>query len=628
MSRRYALLLGYGLIILGVCLPLSVLVWRAFTTRPDTDWQRYSDRRLGLSWSAPASWRLRALQSGSERTLVLSPANGSEFVLYLSATTDQVVYRRWDPASANTLVAGQPASDIRLPAGQNPAQRLVSLRAGADRLVLLSLFYSPEFNQADFDRLLASLKLQVEEANIRLFAEIDSLSEGWQPCTPDCGLAGASPNWCAVDVAAGEWNGIDVYSNGSNFPYFYYNECPDFYGLKFQCVELIQRYYWEVVGRNTGTGGPGWGIASAYQAWWQHPPEYDAVENGSGGIPHAGDVLVWRLDGRYAPHGHVGIVVQVTDDQVIFVQQNSKEGGVSTRAWVNGWIDDPNLYGWLHLSYGDHMPPDGAITMPADGSDVTGDRLHLEGWAEDSATGLASAQFYATYDGRTVPIGQPYTSSPFSYDWDLKAANLPNVPLTITLRLEDKVGNVAYSPRGIVQLDLRRPFAGLEPPDLLGDCRDLMANGSFEVNKNWLLEGNLMPEYTASSAVIGKRALQLGIVSGANLVGVSLAQQTVQIPPDAARLRLRFSYYAQSGVWAVYPQRLYLYDAQGVGHELLALAAPDSYTRAWRQIELDESILGQFRGQKVRLQFQVYNNGWDPTPAYLLVDNVQFYACR
>ncbi|MCE5258784.1 MAG: CHAP domain-containing protein [Chloroflexi bacterium] len=627
-SRHQLSQLGYGLLILAVCLPLSVLVWRATVEHVSGRWQRYSDRQLGISWSAPADWELRALGGGSERTLVMNAVNGPRAVLYLSASSDQAAYRRWDPAAATTQIAGLPASDTRVPAGQNPAQRLVAFRAGQDTLVLLALYHSAEFDQAVFDRLLASITLSVEEDHIRVFMEVDSLSSDWQACSPDCGLSASSPNWCGIDATAAEWDGVDVYSNGSNFPYFYENECPDFYGLKFQCVELIQRYYWERVGRNTGTGSPGWGIASAYQAWWQHPPEYERLVNGSGAVPQAGDILVWRPEGRYAPHGHVGIVVQVSNGQVVFVQQNSKEGGVSTRSWVNGWIDDPYLYGWLRLTYGDHMPPDGAIAAPEDAAVVTGDILHLEGWAEDTGTGLVSAQFYAVYGDTTLALGEPFSASPFTFNWNLAANNIPNGPVTITLRLQDKAGNVAYSPQGVRRVEIQRPSAGLEPIERLGDCHDLVANGSFELNRNWLFTGSYKPAYTASAAVVGEHALQLGIVEGASLNTVSIAQQIITIPADADKLRLRFKYQADASPYAMYPQRVVLIDAEGNRHTLLALNGPHSYARGWREVEIDESVLGQFRGQKVRLQFIVYNNGWEERPASLLVDDLHLYACQ
>lgn len=628
LTRRNAALLGFTLLALALSLPIGALVWQSVRQRRSAGWQRYSDRQLQLSWSAPAGWTYTALRYSDSRTLVLESPGSPRAVLYLSATSDPAVYRSWDPAAANTIVAGLPASDISIDGGQNPPQRLVSFRHG-DRLVTLTLLHEPAFDQAVFDRILGSVSARVEEGFIRLFTEVDSLVNGWDPCRPDCGLSASSPNWCSRELAAGEWGGVDVFSNGSNFPYFYENECPDFYGLKFQCVELIQRYYWEVVGRNTGTGSPAWGIASAYQAWWKHPPEYEAHPNGSGSVPQRGDILIWRPEGRYAPHGHIGIVLALQDDKVVFVHQNSKEGGVSTRPWYNGWIDDPYLYGWLRLSYGDHMPPDGDITAPEDGSIFSGDILRLEGWAEDSGTGLAQARFHAIVGETVVNLGEPFASSPFRYEWDLAAAGIPDGPVTITLSLRDKAGNISYSPRGTRQVILQRAKTPTPLPTLpASDCRDLVANGSFELNRNWLLQGESSPRYAAENALVGNRALQLGILDSVNIKGVSIAQQIIAIPENAATLRLSFYYYAQAAPTDVNPQRVVLLDQQGTRHVLLLVDGPYSISRAWREAVFDENVLGQFRGQRVRLQFQVYNNGWEPVPASLLVDDIRFMACR
>jgi hypothetical protein len=616
--RRRVAILGYALIIIAFCLPISVLIWRVWQAQHGDAWSRYTDRALGLSWSAPASWEVHALQNSSGRTLVLTTPDSPRAVLYISTLQDVAAYRRWDPASVNTSVAGMPAINELIPGGQNPPQRQVSFRLGSDRLVILNLMYDPAFDMAIFDRILANLKTEVETQNIRLYIEVDSLTSGWSPCTPACGLSDAVPSWCDLLVASKEWNGVDVFSNGSNFPYFYENECPDYYGLKFQCVELVQRYYWELVGRSTGTGSPSWGIASAYQAWEHHPPEYTAYPNGNGTTPQPGDILVWRPEGRYAPHGHVGIVVQVQGDQVVFVQQNSKEGGVSTRAWVNGWIDDEYLYGWLHATISDHMPPDGAITVPSQAITTTSDVLRLEGWGADAASGFDHAQFYAIFSGTVQAIGQPFTSTPFALDWNLADEGMPTGLLTVTLAIWDKAGNVAYSPQGVRQILVLRA----------ANCQDMIANGAFELNRDWLMSGDVPARYSSFSIIVGKRSLQLGIVAGPNLNSVSLAEQTITIPADATRLRLRWSYWVEAGPYSIYPQRAVLIDAKGVAHELLALSGPPSNARAWRQVEFDERLLGPFRGQKVQLQFQVYNDGWQPESAALFIDNLSFEACR
>ncbi|NLV73989.1 MAG: CHAP domain-containing protein [Chloroflexi bacterium] len=652
LSLRHRLKrLGYALTVLGLLLPLSVLVWRLAAAQRPAEWQRYSHRGLGISWSAPASWSLREVRDAFGTVLVLEEQEGPRAVLYISLNRDEQEYRSWDPSLANRKVAGLPAREEALSAGHNPAQWLVSLRTPDGGVLHLTLSFGPGFNLSLYEQLLASVSLGVEEAHIRMYPSVAALSGSFAPCAPDCGLASSSPNWCMVDVASSEWDGVDVYSNGSNFPYFYDNECPDYYGLKFQCVELIQRYYWERVGRATGTGSPSWGIASAYQAWWKHPSEYVPVANGSGPTPQHGDILIWRPEGRFAPHGHIGIVVGVSGGRVIFVHQNSKEGGVSTRAWVNGWIDDPYLYGWLHAGTHDRIPPDGAITQPAPGDIISTDVLHLEGWASDDESGLAKARFHAIYGETRLPLGQPSTSSPFSYDWDLAAAGVPNGPLTITLELVDAEGNIAYSPRGVVQLEVRRPTttpaptatpapdttrtaepppvptpAATLPSGLYAGCQDLAAGGTVEFNRYWLLGGDLAPRMRPFGED-GQQSLVVGITEGPSLKGVSIAQQIIDIPREAAKLKLVLRYRATASVLAVYPQRIVIVSERGEVTELLALAAPYSHTGAWQTVGFGSDVLAPFRGQRIRLQFQVYNGGYEDRPAALEVEDLHLYRC-
>ena len=167
MSSKRAAILGFSLIIFALCLPVSVLIWRAWQAQSNSAWGRYTDRGLQISWSAPVNWEGRALNNPAGRTLVLTTPDAPRAVLYLSNLYDVAAYRRWDPAAVNTSVAGMPAISEWLPNGQNPPQRQVSFRLGSDRLVILILMYDPSFDMGIFERILASLKAEVETAHER-----------------------------------------------------------------------------------------------------------------------------------------------------------------------------------------------------------------------------------------------------------------------------------------------------------------------------------------------------------------------------------------------------------------------------------------------------------------------------
>lgn len=231
---------------------------------------------------------------------------------------------------------------------------------------------------------------QITSASV---AELKSgLALLWNPCIPDCGIKAGDSTWCDLLVSAGEWGGVDVYSNGTSMD----NACSDYYGLKFQCVELVQRFYWEKRGHDTGTDSPHWGINYAYQAWNTHPASLVQRPNEGGFTPEWGDILVWRNEGPY-PYGHVAIVTGASADTVYFVQQNIPGKPRSSRSISNGRIQDDYLYGWLHYSGGPSPTPP-TLLSPANGawfesgSNITlswtgaGDSFFAEYWGAGSGT--------------------------------------------------------------------------------------------------------------------------------------------------------------------------------------------------------------------------------------------------
>ncbi len=98
------------------------------------------------------------------------------------------------------------------------------------------------------------------------------------------------------------------------------------YGYKWQCVELIQRYY------GVKYNYPGiWAPYYAYQTFdsWGHPATMTAYPNGSSTIPQKGDVLVFDKTWD-DPYGHVALVRSVSKGRIDFVQQNMYQIGEDT----------------------------------------------------------------------------------------------------------------------------------------------------------------------------------------------------------------------------------------------------------------------------------------------------------
>ena len=67
--------------------------------------------------------------------------------------------------------------------------------------------------------------------------------------------------------------------------------------------------------------------------------------------------------------------------------------------------------------------------------------MTVSGWAADAGTGLQSAQIRAYLNGAWQDIGPAKTSSPFTYFWDMCNSNVPDGPVSLSLRLMDNANN-------------------------------------------------------------------------------------------------------------------------------------------------------------------------------------------
>lgn len=91
---------------------------------------------------------------------------------------------------------------------------------------------------------------------------------------------------------------------------------------------------------------------------------------------------------------------------------------------------------------GDFTPPGGDFSGIALGQEVTTRTVSLSGWGADDLAGLATAQFVVKTGSDWVPFGPVFTASPFTYEWDLCATEIPDGLVSVGLRLADTAGNV------------------------------------------------------------------------------------------------------------------------------------------------------------------------------------------
>jgi murein DD-endopeptidase MepM/ murein hydrolase activator NlpD len=173
----------------------------------------------------------------------------------------------------------------------------------------------------------------------------------------------------------------------------------------------------------------------------------------------------------------------------------------------------------------DTKPPTGGFTSPPHASTISSGVLRIEGWARDDLSGLASAQVLARYDGVWREIGNPFTSSPFSLDWDLCNSQVADGPVALALRLRDVSGNQTSDTNGLLHFTKNYtcplPPQGCIPgsnqvgvffsPDFQGSCV-LLGIGTHNANTQ--------NDNRTESILVGSN-VQVTLFSEASLLGRS-----------------------------------------------------------------------------------------------------------
>jgi hypothetical protein len=161
-------------------------------------------------------------------------------------------------------------------------------------------------------------------------------------------------NWGDVLLSANDWGGVDIYYNTEAWNYVNGQSA---YGLKWQCVEMVRRFYYQF---NFGLLPR---VSSAYQMFNAvHGTQgFETFENGNSQAPIWGDILVFDAGkGKGLAHGHVAIATEIdrNNKRIHFVQQNV---GINAKDSLpiddNNYISNfqseknvtyPPVRGWIH----------------------------------------------------------------------------------------------------------------------------------------------------------------------------------------------------------------------------------------------------------------------------------------
>ena len=269
-------------------------------------------------------------------------------------------------STPNFVVSGIEGLRESFPSGQNLP--LARIRLNNDGLIYeISYVYHRVDDLVTLDKIISTFRIQGNNPGSGWLPGFNSPKIDDIVCNEcgDCYCPKIGENGFGnILQSALSWNGVDVKSNGNSIC----NCCVGNYGYKYQCVELIQRFYSKTWDYQNIWGG------HAINLWDTAPAGIIKYENGSNTAPVWGDVLVFSG----ATYGHVAAVKRIKGNSILFVEQNSSADGLDKLSfeirdggfWINprgsyivkGWLHSPLNHGVIPYTYS----PSGSIftTIP------------------------------------------------------------------------------------------------------------------------------------------------------------------------------------------------------------------------------------------------------------------------
>jgi len=160
-------------------------------------------------------------------------------------------------------------------------------------------------------------------------------------------------------------------------------------------------------------------------------------------------------------------------------------------------------------------------------------------------------------------------------------------------------------------------------------CYEALRDPGFEAGTDWEIVNTAYTAgyvskpaaYVTNPVHSGQRALRLGISEGPDVFSYSAAEQAVTIPGDASSVRLSVWMYLKSGDRAGDGQYVLILK-EGGGYDTLMWELTNQ--AGWQQREYS---LDAYRGQRIRVHFEVHNDG-DGALTVMYVDDVSLTICR
>ena len=142
-----------------------------------------------------------------------------------------------------------------------------------------------------------------------------------------------------------------------------------------------------------------------------------------------------------------------------------------------------------------------------------------------------------------------------------------------------------------------------------------------------------MPGYATAQYHAALHSLRTGIEPGETDPGTrtfSVASQTFDVPVEADSLLLSLWYYAVSSGGAGDTDSdsiMLVVEETAEVYDLVRLQYPQNNQQTWVHAQWNAGFLARFKGQRITLYVQTYNNGTDGSAA-LYIDDVSLWACQ
>jgi chitodextrinase len=244
-----------------------------------------------------------------------------------------------------------------------------------------------------------------------------------------------TPEKLPYDTFIGDFSSVKINSNGdiTNLSNDYYSVNGVTTGMKWQCVEYVNRYYLQVYNKNIRI--PGTDAKDYYKTATDRG--LSAYPNDGSVLPQPGDILVSE-GGTY---GHVAIVREVTENRVYVAQQNWFNGHGDVKAPLSkvgnhldgfGGSKTYIVKGWLRLpaSTTDTAPP--SIPTGLAATAVSSSQIDLSWNASTDNVGVAGYKIYDYYGTYLKSVNTTSTS--------FTGLN-PNTNYCFTVSAYDAAGN-------------------------------------------------------------------------------------------------------------------------------------------------------------------------------------------